>query len=64
MQAHLADGGRLPTTAGDVIVQGEDLERWVGAQRYGFEQLPPAQQWLLEHALGIEAAGETASSPT
>ncbi|MET9499718.1 helicase associated domain-containing protein [Streptomyces sp. NPDC006552] len=42
----------------DVVVQGEDLGRWVSAQRYGFEQLLLAQQWLLEHVLGIEPAGE------
>ncbi|MET9499445.1 helicase associated domain-containing protein [Streptomyces sp. NPDC006552] len=30
----------------------------MSAQRYGFEQLLPAQQWLLEHVLGIEAARE------
>ncbi|MET9500043.1 helicase associated domain-containing protein [Streptomyces sp. NPDC006552] len=28
------------------------------AQCHGFEQLQAAQQWLLEHVLGIEAAGE------
>ncbi|GAA2338522.1 Helicase associated domain protein [Streptomyces kunmingensis] len=54
LQAHLAGGGSLPTTAGDVVVQGEDLGRWVQGQRHDFEQLQPAQQWLLENALGIE----------
>ncbi|MES9511760.1 helicase associated domain-containing protein [Streptomyces sp. NPDC000609] len=28
------------------------------AQRHGWEQLLPAQQWLLENVLGIEAADE------
>ncbi|WP_370269937.1 helicase associated domain-containing protein [Streptomyces sp. V4I8] len=51
-------GGSVPMVAGDVIVQGEDLGQWVQAQRYGFEQLLPAQQWLLENVLGLEAAGE------
>ncbi|MCX5345412.1 helicase associated domain-containing protein [Streptomyces atratus] len=41
---------------GKVIVQGEDLGRWVNAQRHGWEQLLPAQQWLLENVLGIEPA--------
>ncbi|MFI0243109.1 Helicase associated domain protein [Streptomyces sp. NPDC016845] len=58
VQAHLADGGSLPTAAGDVVVQGEDLGRWAQAQRLEFEQLQPAQQWLLENALGIAAAAK------
>ncbi|MFI7388032.1 hypothetical protein [Streptomyces sp. NPDC049813] len=37
------------------MAQDEDLGRWVTAQRYGFDQLVPAQQWLLG-VLGIEAA--------
>ncbi|MEU9463731.1 hypothetical protein [Streptomyces sp. NPDC048312] len=43
---------------GDVVVQGEDLGRWVTAQRYGWEQLLPAQQWILENTLGLQAAEE------
>jgi hypothetical protein len=43
---------------GKVIVQGEDLGRWVTAQRHGWEQLLPAQQWLLENVLGIEPVGD------
>ncbi|WP_371099280.1 helicase associated domain-containing protein, partial [Streptomyces sanglieri] len=54
----LQDGGALPVAAGKVIVQGEDLGRWVTAQRHGWEQLLPAQQWLLENVLGVEPAGE------
>ncbi|XIG72339.1 helicase (plasmid) [Streptomyces sp. SGAir0957] len=55
VQAHLADGGNLPTKTGDVVVQGEDLGRWITAQHYAFDQLTPAQQWLLD-VLGIEPA--------
>ncbi|MGW9054970.1 Helicase associated domain protein, partial [[Kitasatospora] papulosa] len=54
----LQDGGTLPVAAGKVTVQGEDLGRWVTAQRHGWEQLLPAQQWLLENVLGIEPADE------
>ncbi|WP_331754117.1 helicase associated domain-containing protein [Streptomyces sp. NBC_00826] len=54
----LQDGGAMPVTVGKVIVQGEDLGRWVAAQRHGWEQLLPAQQWLLENVLGIEPAEE------
>ncbi|MFE2937346.1 Helicase associated domain protein [Streptomyces sp. NPDC059278] len=55
----LQDGGALPVAAGKVIVQGEDLGRWVTAQQHGWEQLLPAQQRLLENVLGIEPAEET-----
>ncbi|GAA1343843.1 helicase associated domain-containing protein [Streptomyces sanglieri] len=54
----LQNGGALPVAAGKVIVQGEDLGRWVTAQRLGWEQLLPAQQWLLENVLGVEPAGD------
>ncbi|WP_327580429.1 Helicase associated domain protein (plasmid) [Streptomyces sp. NBC_00053] len=57
-QSLLQDGGALPVAAGKVLVQGEDLGRWVTAQRHGWEQLLPAQQWLLENVLGIEPAEE------
>ncbi|MET8747184.1 Helicase associated domain protein [Streptomyces sp. NPDC004728] len=59
VQNLLQDGGALPVAAGKVIVQGEDLGRWVTAQRHGWEQLLPAQQWLLDNVLGIEPAEET-----
>ncbi|MFJ9041889.1 hypothetical protein ACIRF8_35710 [Streptomyces sp. NPDC102406] len=39
------------------MVQGENLGRWVTAQRYEFDQLRPAQQFLLG-VLGIEPAAE------
>ncbi|WP_406740637.1 Helicase associated domain protein [Streptomyces atratus] len=55
----LQNGGVLPVVAGKAIVQGDDLGRWVAAQRHGWEQLLPAQQWLLENVLGIEPAEET-----
>ncbi|MFD0622387.1 helicase associated domain-containing protein [Streptomyces sanglieri] len=59
VQNLLQNGGVLPVVVGKVIVQGEDLGRWVAAQRHGWEQLLPAQQWLLENVLGIEPAEET-----
>ncbi|MGW8881568.1 Helicase associated domain protein [Streptomyces mirabilis] len=59
VQNLLQNGGALPVVVGKVIVQGEDLGRWVTAQRHGWEQLLPAQQWLLENVLGIEPAEET-----
>ncbi|WP_326763661.1 helicase associated domain-containing protein [Streptomyces sp. NBC_01591] len=41
-----------------VVVQGENLGRWVSAQRYGWEQLLPVQQWILENTLEITPAEE------
>ncbi|WP_312866376.1 helicase associated domain-containing protein [Streptomyces boluensis] len=54
----MAGDGSLPSAVGEVVVQGEDLGRWVQAQRHGYEKLQPAQQWLLAHVLGLEPAGE------
>ncbi|MGW1411640.1 helicase associated domain-containing protein [Streptomyces sp. NPDC002403] len=58
VQNHVQAGGALPEAAGDVVVQGEDLGRWVPAQRFGWEQLLPVQQWILENTLGLRAAWE------
>ncbi|MFD5503619.1 Helicase associated domain protein [Streptomyces sp. NPDC127061] len=55
---HVQAGGTLPTVDGDVVVQGEDLGRWVTAQRFGWEQLLPVQQWILENTLKLAPAGE------
>ncbi|MFD9796935.1 helicase associated domain-containing protein [Streptomyces sp. NPDC059070] len=58
VRIHIRNGGSVPTEPGRVVVQGEDLGRWVQAQRYGWDQLLTAQAWLLGHVLGLEAAGE------
>ncbi|MFF0291792.1 Helicase associated domain protein [Streptomyces sp. NPDC005262] len=55
---HLDRGGALPTTAGDVVHQGEDLGRWVKSVRLKWDQLTTVQQWMCEHILGIEPAGK------
>jgi hypothetical protein len=55
---HLETGGELPMRPGAVVRQGEDLGRWVKAQRLGWAQLTTAQQWLCEQVLGLEPAGE------
>ncbi|GGP96215.1 helicase associated domain-containing protein [Streptomyces melanogenes] len=57
-QLHLQTGGTLPTTAGQVMVQGEDLGRWATAQRTAWDSLQPAQQYLLHSALGLEPPAE------
>ncbi|MFI5635386.1 Helicase associated domain protein [Streptomyces sp. NPDC051664] len=55
---HLDTGGTLPTTAGDIVHQGDDLGRWVQAQQLGWEKLTGVQQWMCEHVLGITPATE------
>ncbi|RXS68735.1 DEAD/DEAH box helicase [Streptomyces sioyaensis] len=55
---HLDAGGSLPTAAGHVVRQGEDLGRWVTSARLGWDSLSTVQQWMCEHVLGIEPATE------
>ncbi|WP_420711443.1 Helicase associated domain protein [Streptomyces sp. NRRL F-3307] len=57
---HVRAGGALPETAGELVVQGEDLGAWAVAQRQGWDKLSPAQQWLLGSALGLKPAGPAA----
>ncbi|MFI9248184.1 Helicase associated domain protein [Streptomyces sp. NPDC053086] len=58
VRMHLDAGQALPTQAGDVVRQGEDLGRWVQSVRLGWDQLTIVQQWLCEQVLGIEPATE------
>ncbi|MFI0976438.1 Helicase associated domain protein [Streptomyces sp. NPDC021093] len=57
-QQHLKDGGAVPTRPGELVVQGEDLGKWVQACRLGWDELTLVQHYLLEHALGLEPATE------
>lgn len=41
---HLEQGGALPTEPGKVLVQSEDLGRWVRTQRLGWDKLTGVQQ--------------------
>ncbi|MFH8574103.1 helicase associated domain-containing protein [Streptomyces sp. NPDC017993] len=58
VRLHLDAGGSLPTTAGELVRQGEDLGRWVTSVRLGWDNLSTVQQWMCEHVLGIEPASE------
>jgi superfamily II DNA or RNA helicase len=58
VRMHLDAGEALPTEAGDVVRQGEDLGRWVQSVRLGWDQLTTVQQWMCEQVLGIEPATE------
>ncbi len=55
---HLDAGEALPTEAGEVLRQGEDLGRWVQSVRLGWDQLTTVQQWMCEQVLGITPATE------
>ncbi|MDT0611038.1 DEAD/DEAH box helicase [Streptomyces lancefieldiae] len=58
VRQHLDAGGTLPTAPGAVVHQGEDLGRWVRSVRLGWDRLTTVQQWMCQHILGIEPAGE------
>ncbi|MFG2776052.1 Helicase associated domain protein [Streptomyces sp. NPDC048350] len=61
---HLEEiGGELPTEPGVVIHRGEDLGRWVKAQRLGWDKLTTVQQWMCEQVLGITPATEDEKPP-
>ncbi|MGW7347647.1 Helicase associated domain protein [Streptomyces sp. NPDC054854] len=62
-RAHLDAGGTMPLEPGRVVVQGEDLGRWVRAQRLGWARLAWAQRWLLEHTLGLAPAAAAERPP-
>ncbi|MGW9328261.1 Helicase associated domain protein [Streptomyces koyangensis] len=58
VRQHLDAGGTLPTAPGQSVRQGEDLGRWVRAQRLGWDRLTGARQWMCENVLGIEPTAE------
>ncbi|MGX1541104.1 Helicase associated domain protein [Streptomyces adustus] len=60
--AHVKAGGTLPAGPGELIVQGEDLRVWIAGQRAAWDNLMPAQQWLLE-SIGIEPPAEGEPAP-
>ncbi|MCT2548690.1 DEAD/DEAH box helicase [Streptomyces atratus] len=61
---HLEEiGGELPTEPGVVVHRGEDLGRWVRAQRVGWEKLTGVQQWMCGQVLGIEPVAEDEKPP-
>ncbi|MFC4497888.1 Helicase associated domain protein [Streptomyces ovatisporus] len=59
----LTDGGTLLTAPGTLIVQGDDLGRWTRSQQAGWDKLSSAQQWLLQHILGIQPVAENKRKP-
>ncbi|WP_407913787.1 helicase associated domain-containing protein [Kitasatospora sp. NE20-6] len=56
---HIKEGGTVASAEpGSIVVQGEDLAGWGRAQQVGWDKLSPAQQWALEHVLGLEPLPE------
>ncbi|MET9915022.1 Helicase associated domain protein [Streptomyces sp. NPDC006476] len=51
--AHVKAGGTLPAGPREVVVQGEDLGVWIAGQKATWEELQPAQLFLLE-TLGVD----------
>ncbi|MEV5936692.1 Helicase associated domain protein [Streptomyces sp. NPDC052079] len=62
-RTHLHAEGALPDREGVLILQGEDIGRWVRAQQQEWEMLSTAQQWLLGEVLGIEPFPEQPAVP-
>ncbi|WP_405826379.1 Helicase associated domain protein [Streptomyces sp. NBC_00838] len=63
VRMHLDAGEVLPTTAGKVVRQGEDLGRWVRSVRLGWDKLTAVQQWMCQHILGITPTTENEKPP-
>lgn len=53
-RTHLAGDGFLPEEDGLLIVQGEDIGRWIRTQRAEWDTLTPPQQWLLSEICGLQ----------
>ncbi|WP_245791744.1 DEAD/DEAH box helicase [Actinacidiphila rubida] len=56
-------GAPRPTAAGQTTLQGEDLGAWIQTQRLSWDDLLPAQQWMLEHMLHLAPAEASERPP-
>ncbi len=61
---HRQTGGSLPEREGVLLVQGEDIGRWVQVQRQDWDALGGVRQWLLGEVLGIEPHAERPAAPS
>lgn len=53
-RTYLCTGGAFPDREGVLVLQGEDIGRWVQTQQEEWGALSAAQQWLLGEVLGIK----------
>ncbi|MGW5354186.1 Helicase associated domain protein [Streptomyces sp. NPDC004031] len=60
---NLIEAGAPLPGPGEATVQGEDLGAWALAQRLNWEQLLPAQQWMLENMLHLSPAEASERPP-
>ncbi|MDX2647526.1 helicase associated domain-containing protein [Streptomyces sp. PA03-1a] len=51
-------GGTLPDRDAQLVIQGEDMGRWIHTQQTQWDTLTTVQQWLLTEILGITTAPE------
>jgi hypothetical protein len=57
VRCHLKDGGTLTRhPAGQLVIQGEDIGRWITTQQTTWHELTVVQQWMLRSVLGIGPA--------
>ncbi|GAA2495781.1 DEAD/DEAH box helicase [Streptomyces thermolineatus] len=56
-------GGDLTEITPGQTVGGEDLGQWIRVQRAGWDKLTAAQQWMLEHILGLDPDSEEKQGP-
>ncbi|CAG6391835.1 hypothetical protein SCOCK_140033 [Actinacidiphila cocklensis] len=60
---NLIEAGAPLPGPGEATAQGEDLGAWALAQRLDWEQLLPAQQWMLGHMLHLSPAEASERPP-
>lgn len=53
---HVQTGGALPTKAGELVIDGEDIGKWLTSQARAFTKLTVTQQWMLTGMLGFTPA--------
>ncbi|MFI5688415.1 Helicase associated domain protein [Streptomyces sp. NPDC051636] len=53
---HVQTGGALPSKAGELVVDGADIGKWLTAQGRAFSKLTVTQQWMLSGMLGFTPA--------
>jgi superfamily II DNA or RNA helicase len=53
---HLQTGGTVPAKAGELVIDGADIGKWLAAQARSFAKLTVTQQWMLTGMLRFTPA--------